>query len=68
MRHGKLFTVQDFHDENPVHVIIQSLEGGAFGHGLPQDFSDQPNVVALFRTLLKDCKFERQNDDEDGPV
>ena len=66
-RHGEPFTVQDFHDENPVHLLVQRLDAGAFERGLPREFS--PDLVALFRTLLKDRKFERKEGEaEDGAV
>ena len=69
MRHGEPFTVQDFHDKNPVHVLVRSIDRGAFGRGLPRNFSGLTDVVAFFRTLLKDRKFERnENQEEDEAV
>jgi len=57
-------TVQDFYDENPVHLLVQRLDGGAFERGLPLALS--PDFVALFRTLLKDRKLEIQGEIETG--
>jgi len=45
MRHGEQFTVQDFYDGNPVHLLVRRLDAGAFERGLPQVFS--PDFVAL---------------------
>ncbi len=44
-----------FYDENPTHKLVRNLSGGAFGRGLPTDeeLSAQPDVVAVFRKLLK---------------
>jgi hypothetical protein len=66
MRHGKQFTVQDFYDENPVHLLVRSLDAGAFERGLPRVFS--PDFVALFRRLLKDRKIEMKDGETDGTV
>ncbi|KIL58917.1 hypothetical protein M378DRAFT_15182 [Amanita muscaria Koide BX008] len=54
-RRGVQFTVEAFHAENPTHKLVQALAGGAFERGLPKvtELSAQPDVVALFRNLLK---------------
>ena len=54
--HGKQFTVQDFYDEYPIHLLVGRLDGGAFERGLPREFS--PEFVEVFRTLLKDRKLD----------
>lgn len=41
------FTIQDFYDENPIHILLRRIDAGAFGHGLAGKFS--PNVAALLR-------------------
>jgi len=55
-----------FFAENPTHNLVQALYGGAFGRGLPLDteLKDQPDVVALFRNLLKHGMVDR-NENED---
>jgi len=60
-------TVQDFNDENSLHVLVESLKGGAFIRGLPVDnvLLDKPKVVALLRTMLRD---ERCVGEEDETV
>ena len=65
-RHREQFTVQDFYDENPVHLLVQRLDAGAFERGLPQVFS--PDFVALFRRLLKDHKIEMKDGETDETV
>jgi len=37
---------------------MKPCQQGALRHGIPRNFSDLPDVVAFFRTLLKDHKFE----------
>jgi hypothetical protein len=55
-----LLSVEAFLENNPVHKLAQNLEGGAFGRGLPQkiELAAQPDVVAVFRRLLKDGMIE----------
>jgi hypothetical protein len=55
-RLGEQFTVTAFCEENPMHILMGNLRGGAFGRGLPQDkeLATQPAVVALFRKILRD--------------
>jgi hypothetical protein len=59
-----LFTVEAFHAENPTHDLVRKLRGGAFGRGLPvaTELEKQPDVVALFRDLLKDGVIYRIED------
>jgi len=56
VRRGQQLTIQDFYAETPLHVLVRSIDRGAFGRGLPQssELSIQPDVVALF----KDRKLE----------
>lgn len=69
MRRGETLTEQDFLEQNPVHILIRKLDGGAFGRGLPRDFSGLTDVAAFFRTLLRDRKFERkETQEEEGAV
>ena len=58
--------MEAFHAENPTHKLIQTLYGGAFGCGLPmvKELEDQPDMVMLFRNLLKYGVVDR-NEDED---
>lgn len=55
--------MKNFYDENPTHILVQNLSGGAFGRGLPttEDLSDQPDMVALFRDLLKNLTIVKTN-------
>ena len=71
VRHGETLTVQDFLEQYPIHILVQKLDRGAFGRGLPRKFSGLTGVAAFFRTLLRDSKFERedtQQEDHDGAV
>ena len=69
VRHGESLTVEDFLDQNPLHVLVRRLDRGAFGRGLPQKFSGPTGVAAFFRALLRDRKFERNDTQpEDGAV
>jgi len=69
MRHGETLTVQDFLEQYPIHILVQKLDRGAFGRGLPRNFSGLTGVAAFFRTLLRDRKFERrESQKEDGAV
>ena len=65
-RHGEQFTVQDFYDEIPVHVLVRRLDAGAFQRGLPREFP--PDFGALFRRLLKDRKVEIKEGETDETV
>jgi hypothetical protein len=49
------FTLDDFHAENPTHILVNRLRDGAFGRGLPleKELSADLNVAALFRTLIQ---------------
>lgn len=68
-RRGLQFTVEAFHAENPTHNLVQTLRGGAFGRGLPtvKELEDQPDVVTLFRNLLKYGAVDG-NEDEDTAI
>jgi len=59
-RCGQQLTIQDFYAEIPLHILVRSIDRGAFGCSLPQssELSIQSDIVALFRTLLKDRKLE----------
>jgi len=61
--------VEAFHAENPTHKLVQTLCSGAFEHGLPMDreLKDQPDMVALFRNLLKYGTVDG-NEDEDTAI
>lgn len=49
MRHGETLTVQDFLEQNPVHILVQKLDRGAFGRGLPRNFSGLTGVAAFLQ-------------------
>jgi hypothetical protein len=61
--------VEAFYAENPTYNLVRTLCGGAFERGLPTvtELRDQPDVVALFRNLLKYGAVDR-NEDEDAAI
>ena len=59
MRQGSQYTVNDFHAQNPLHLLIMRLRAGGFGRGLPVDKElANPSVVAFFRTLIRNGEVE----------
>lgn len=56
MPQGAQFTVDAFYAQNPPHLLFPRLRSGDFGRGLPldKDLSEDPNVVAFFRILIRD--------------
>jgi len=60
--------VETFHAENPTHLLVQALCGEAFKHGLPEyhELLAWPNVVALFRNLLKYGAVDRKGDEDEA--
>ncbi|KAM6499703.1 hypothetical protein JOM56_005211 [Amanita muscaria] len=69
-RRGVQLTVEAFHAENPTHKLVQALAGGAFERGLPKvtELSAQPDVVALFRNLLKNGAIDMNENAADEAI
>jgi len=61
------FTVEDFYTENPLHTLIQNLQGRVFTRGLPivSDFSKHPDTVAVFKSLIRDGELEKGVENEE---
>jgi hypothetical protein len=66
MRQNINLTAEAFYEDNPIDLVMQSFDGGAFARGLPKhfEFSTQPDVEALFRKLLKDGMIQSRKDDD----
>ncbi|KAK2467974.1 hypothetical protein APHAL10511_000269 [Amanita phalloides] len=65
MRRGEVITVETFHEEFPVHVILLGLYGGAFGRGLPAaDDVGNADLAAVFRRLLADGTIPAQQNND----
>jgi len=63
--------VEIFHDEYPTHKLVQELSGGgAFERGLPSadELLTQPDVVELFKDLLKNGMIDKRYKDEDEAI
>jgi hypothetical protein len=67
MQQGVQFTVDAFHEEDSTHELIRSLHSAALERGLPLGdvLSHQPDVVALFRTLLRDGAVDAREDENE---
>ena len=62
--------METFHAENPIHILVGRLQGGAFERGLPKvsELSTQLDVAKLFRKLLKDGAIDINEGEEDEAI
>jgi hypothetical protein len=59
--------LEAFHKAVPINVLVDSMRGGAFGRGLPEECEPlaQPDITALFRKLLREGGVEgNENESE----
>jgi hypothetical protein len=68
MQQEMQLTVKAFHEENPIQSLMQRTYGEAFERGLPVNVHllTQPDVVVLFRTLLRDGMIKSWKDENEA--